>query len=428
MRNYFFIMLTIITAPMAANADMYSALKSVYETNPVISAARTNVSAAQTDVRLAKSETHPYIGAAANAGIARTQLMGETFDYNPTQIGIEAQQNIFQGFSTLARIKGAKGLLAAARADLYATEQNVFLDAINAYIGVLQASDVLKLNKNNQRVLQEYYDYCADLESVGRLTKTDVSQAAARLEMAKYAVADAQAKYDNGLETFRRIYGKDLAEYNDVDLARVQHLFPASISAAEADALKNHPVLIALAARENAARENILIAHKTILPSVDVRASAMQVDDLPYIDRARDRRVGVYLKFPLYDRGTAFANADKARHTVNEIGDQIVNARRVVVENLRHAWNTYDAQNYAIRAAQSGIKANQMALDGTREEQKRGRRTVLDVLNAEQEVLNTQVALANAKHAQIAAFFAVLSAAGQLNAQNLGIDETNEEH
>jgi len=426
MKQFRYGFMAMILAMPAAHADMYSALQIVYENNPVISAGRKSVGAAEMDVRLAKSEAHPYIGAAANADIARTKIMGETFDYKPTQIGIEARQNIFQGFSTIAQIKAAKGLLAAARADLYATQQNVFLDAINAYIGVLQADDVLNLNKNNRRVLQEYYDYCADMAGVGRLTKTDVAQAAARLEMAKYALADAQAKYDNSLESFRRVFGKTLSEYTDVDLKRMAHLFPESISEAETEALKSHPALIALDARENAARENITVAQKTMMPSVDVRASAMQADDLPYIDRVRDNRVGVYLKLPLYDRGTAFATTDKARYTVGEIEDQIVNARRVVIENLRRAWNTYEAQGYAIRAAESGIAANKMALDGTRAEQKSGRRTVLDVLNAEQELLNTQVSLSNAKHAQVAAFFAVLSAAGKLNAQNLGIVTTDD--
>ncbi len=424
MKSYkMFIAAIIIITATTAHADMYSALNMVYHSNPVISRARTAVNVARADVSLAKTGMKPYLGVGGNISAARTKIASETFDYNPTQIGVEFQQNVFQGFSNIAKIKAAKGILAAEMAALYATEQDIFLAAINAYIGVLRADEVLKLNQNNLRVLQEYYDYCQDLENVGKLTQTDVAQASARLEMAKYSLADARAKYDNSLETFRRLYGNTMAEYKDINMARVQHLFPASIFDAEECALKHHPALLALHARESAAKENITIARKTMLPSVDVRAASFQVDDLPYIDKVRDSRVGVYLSMPLYDRGTAFANTEKVRHTVAGIQDEIINVRRTITEKLRQSWNMYESQESAISAARAGIKANQMALSGTRAEQKNGRRTVLDVLNAEQELLNTQVSLAQAKYAQMSAFFAVLSAMGNLNAQNLGLTE-----
>lgn len=424
MKSYkMFITAIIIMTAATAHADMYSALDTVYHSNPVISQARAAVNVARADVSLAKTGMQPYLGVGGNISAARTKIASETFDYNPTQIGVEFQQNIFQGFSNITKIKAAKGILAAEMAALYATEQDVFLAAINAYIGVLRADEVLKLNQNNLRVLQEYYDYCQDLENVGKLTKTDVAQASARLEMAKYSLADAQAKYDNSLETFRRLYGGTMDEYTEINMTRVRHLFPASIFDAEECAIKHHPALLALHARESAAKENITIARKTMLPSVDVRAASFQVNDLPYIDKVRDSRVGVYLSMPLYDRGTAFANTEKVRHTVDGIQDEIINVRRTITEKLRQSWNMYESQESAISAAHAGIKANQMALAGTRAEQKNGRRTVLDVLNAEQELLNTQVSLAQAKYAQMSAFFAVLSAMGNLSAQNLGLTE-----
>ncbi len=427
-RSLYF-MIIAIAACYPARANLYHALRDVYETNPIISQQREAVNVAKMDVKLAQTEMKPYLGVAANAGVARTKIASETFDYVPTQIGVEFQQNIFEGFSTVARIKAAKGILAANVAALYATEQEVFLDAINAYVNVLRTGDVLKLNQNNYRVLKEYYEYCVDLQHVGKLTKTDVAQASARLEMAKYSQTDAQAKYDNSLETFQRIYGKTLNKYDEIDIDLARDLFPKSINSAEEFALKNHPAIIALEAQESAARENITIAYKSILPAIDVRAASMQVDDLPYVNKVRDSRVGVYLKMPLFDRGTAFANTDKARYTVAGIQEQIINARRTVIENLHQAWNMYDAQKSAIRAAESGVAANQMALSGTKEEQKRGRRTVLDVLNAEQELLNTQVSLAQAKYAQVSAFFAVLAATGTLNAANIGIDDAkNNQH
>lgn len=405
----------------AANADMYSALQSVYDTNPVIAAARSDVGVANSELAAARTDTKPYLGINANAGLARTRFLDNTYDTTPTEIGATFQQNVFQGFSTMAKIKGAKGIVAARQASLYATQQDVFLDAINAYINVLNAGEVLKLKKNNQRVLQEYYDQCRQKQKVGVLTATDVAQASARLERAKYQTIDARADYDNALETVRRIYGGAENEYTDISLERVAHLFPESVSDAEEYAIRNHPMIVALNAQESAARENITVARKTRLPSIDVRASVMQVNDIPVIDDVRDGRVGLYFSMPLYDKGTAAANVEKVRYTVAGIQEKSVEARRVIVEHLRQAWNNYDAQTYAIDAATAAVRANQLALDGTRAEQARGRRTVLDVLNAEQELLNSRVALSQATHGKISAYFAVLAATGRLSPENLGL-------
>lgn len=414
--------LFIFLCPCVANADMYSALQYVYDLNPVINQERSAVDVAQADVRASTTEFQPYLGLSGNAGVARTKVLGETFDYSPLQYGLEFQQTLFQGGANFARYKGAKNNLVAQQANLYATQQDVFMSAINAYIEVLNAKQVLYLNENNQRVLTEYYNFVRDRQSVGMLTRTDVSQASARLEMANYHVVDARAQYENALETFRRIYGDIDCKWTEINLTPVEHLFPDDIDVAEKEALRHHPILRALTAQEETARANITVAYKSILPSVDVRGSIQQIDDVPYLDDIRDSRVGVYLKVPLYDKGNAFANADKVRATVAGIQEQIINARRVIIENLRSAWNVFQAQEYAISATRASIDANKQALNGIRDEQARGRRTVLDVLNAEQELLNSQVAHTRAKHARISAYFAILSAIGVLTPENLGLD------
>lgn len=414
-----FYLLVLIVSAGGAKADVYSALQAVYDTNPVIAEARTAVGVANSELDAARTDLKPYLGINANAGLARTKAMDQTFDTVPTEIGATFQQNIFQGFSTMAKIKGAKGTVAARQASLYATQQDVFLDAINAYVNVLNADEVLNLKKSNQNVLQKYYDLYRQKQKVGVLTATDVAQASARLEGAKYQTIDAQADYDNALETFRRIYGRAEDKYTDITLGRVAHLFPETVEAAEEYAMRNHPLIVALNAQEAAARENITVARKTRLPSVDIKASAVQLNDIPVIDDVRDGRVGVYFSMPLYDKGSAAANIEKVRYTVAGIQERISDARRVIVEHLHQAWNNYDAQTYAITAAEAAVKANQLALDGTREEQARGRRTVLDVLNAEQELLNSRVSLTRARHGKIAAYFAVLAATGKLSAENL---------
>lgn len=403
-------------------ADMYAALNDVYMSNPLIKQARADVDLAQANLDSAKTELQPYLGLSGNVGLAQTQLAGMDFDYAPMQYGIEVQQNIFSGGAMFAKIKAGHGLAHAAQAQLYAVQQDVFMAAINAYIEVLNAREVMDLNENNQNVLQKYYDLVRDRMRVGMLTQTDVAQASARLEMAKYGVSDAVAKYDNALETFRRIYGRVDYKFADIDLDKIDGLFPESVSDAEEDALRNHPVLRALHAQEDATRQNITVARSSMVPSVDVRGAINRVDNVPFLDDITDSRIGVYLKVPLYDKGNAFANMDKVRANIAGIQEQVINTRRVIIENLRSAWNIYQAQEYAITATMASVDASKLALDGVRDEQARGRRTVLDVLNAEQELLNARVAHVRAKHARISAFFAVLSAMGELSPENLGLE------
>lgn len=406
---------------VGADADVYSALQYVYDNNPVIKQGRADVAAALANVDLAKTDLQPYLGINGNIGVARTEIDDYVFDYSSRQYGIEMQQNLFQGGAMFAKIKGANASLDATVANQNATEQEVFLDAINAYIEVLNAKDVLMLNQNNEQVLVQYYQFVKDGYDLGRMTNTDVSQAAARLEMAKYQVSDANAKYENAVETVRRIVGDFNCKYRDIDIDELMELFPESVQDATEVALRQHPVLIALNASEAAAKQNIRVAYKSMLPQIDIRGAIQRMDNVPLLDDVQDSRVGVYLRMPLYDRGNAFANADRVRANVAAIHEQIINARRVVVENLTAAWNIFHSQKAAIRAADAGVHANTVALAGIRDEQLHGRRTVLDVLNAEQELLNSRVAYTRANHAKISAFFAVLAAMGELTPENLGL-------
>ncbi len=415
------LLLTSFSVPVSA--DMYTSLQQVYETNPQILAEREKVNKTAADLDLAKTGWQPTIGATAGIARAKTKVdaLNQDDSYTQKEYGISASQNIFHGFSTTAQIKAMKSLLRAQEANLYATEQRVFLSAIDAYIHVLNTQQVLKLNQNNERVLKQYYDLYVEKEKVGVLTKTDVAQAQARWEGAKYRVIEARAEYDNALETFRRIYGMVDETYPEINLKRAEDIFPRNIEEAERTALASHPALTAVEAQEEAAEENITVARQTLMPSVDIKASVLKYHDIPVAEEITDSRIGVYLTVPLYDKGATFANTKKAKAEKSEIKMKYTETRRVVLEQLRQAWNLYQAQTSAIASAKARVSANKLALAGVRDEQQRGRRTVLDVLNAEQELLDSQVMLTQAKHAKISAYFAVLSGMGQLTPQNLNI-------
>ncbi len=404
--------------------NMYRELQGVYNTNPIIAGARSAVGSASAGIDLARGGYKPYLGITAGVGAAHSEIMGMDFDYNPAIVAGEIRQPVFAGGATVAGIKAARALYDSEIAVLYSTTQDVFLSAINAYINVLNTQRVLELNENNLRVLNEYFEFVSNRADVGILTQTDVASATARVAGAKYSVATARADYDNAIETYMRIFGNAPDDdMDEIDIDVVAHLFPDDVDTGLEYALASHPALRALNAQEIAARADITIARQTRMPAIDVRASAMQVEDTPILGRVRDGRVGVYLSVPLYDRGAAGARVERARFTIDGIGEQIQNARRTIRENLNMAWNIYNAQDAAITAGESRVAAAKLALTGIRDEQARGRRTVLDVLNAEQELLDARVSLARAKHAKTSAYFAVIAAIGKLTAENVGIDK-----
>ena len=148
-----------------ANADMYSALQQVYQTNPQILSARQKVKSASAGVDLARTGWQPSVGATAGIARAKTKLNNTDFDYTQKQVGITLSENIFHGFSTTAQIDAAKSMAVLEKANLYATEQDVFLQAVNAYINVLNAREVLDLDKNNHKVLEEYFSLCEQRKS-----------------------------------------------------------------------------------------------------------------------------------------------------------------------------------------------------------------------------------------------------------------------
>ena len=180
-------------------------------------------------------------------------------------------------------------------------------------------------------------------------------------------------------------------------------------------------MLVAVQAQYAAADENITVARQTYMPSVDVKASAVKYHDIPVVDEITDGRIGVHLTVPLYDKGVTRAQKRKAKATRSEVQMMMIQTRRTILEHLRQAWNRYQAQKSAIEAADLRVRAARLALSGVRDEQEQGRRTVLDVLNAERELLDARVMRTQAGHARVAAYFAVLSGMGRLTPEALSL-------
>jgi outer membrane protein len=290
---------------------------------------------------------------------------------------------------------------------------------------VIRDRSIVTLNENQTRVLQTNLQASRDRFEVGDLTRTDVAQSEARLSLARSSLALAQGRLRSSEENYRRVIG----ELPD-ELAPPPALppLPQTPEQAVEIALANNPDIIAINAQARAAGLDISVARADRLPTLSGVTSSRYLNALgtapaPLQNSEASAGVGLQARIPLYQGGVVGARVRQAQAVQSQIVEQGIAVERTIVANTRAAFATYRASLQAIESNEVAVAANSLALEGTRAEQTVGTRNVLDVLNAEQELLNSQVALVSARRDAYVAGFALLNAMGQAEADDLNLEE-----
>lgn len=422
-------------AAMPATAEtLRDAFVQTYTTSPVLTAARERLRATDEGVPLAKADSRPRLSSTVGVtqstnGITKLTNGGRT---------LTAQLNLtlplYQGGRVRNAINAAEARVMAGRADLRTTEGNVFTDAVSAYMNVIRDQSVVELNRKNVDVLNTNLRASRDRFQVGDLTRTDVAQSEARLSLARSQFATAQGNLTSSRETFRRVIG---TWPERLEAPPALPKLPANADEAVQIALDNSPAIQTAGANTQAANYDVRTARAARLPTfsaiggsaynnfLGTRAQSAGLPDnsgvtLP--NTASENNVGVSLTLPLYQGGLVGARVRQAQATENQALEQAISVERQVIATVRAAYAIFQAAGAAIIANQQAVSANTLALEGVRAENSAGTRTVLDVLNAEQELLNSQVALVTAQRDQYVAGFALLNAMGRAQASELGLD------
>mgnify|MGYP005845988183 CR=1 FL=1 len=421
-----------------APSDVWSqtlaeALAEAYGTNPTLQAARAELRATDEGVAQALSNWRPSIVATGTAQRTSTQsllsgggvgfgsIAGVTNDdtRNVYSTGVRVEQNLFRGGQTIAETREAKARVAAGRARLTDTEQNVLLDAVTAYMDVLRDGATVELNANNVVVLQRQLEASQDRFDVGEITRTDVAQSEARLSRARSALIQAEANRTNSRATYERVMG---AAPGTLDPAPPLPALPASEEEALQLALANNPAIMASRFNEEATRHSIDGAKGTLLPSVTLEGEFGYADNpSSAVDNAESGSVTARLTVPLYQSGAEYSRIRQAKQLNSQSRLQIAEAVRQTQEGVASAWEIYRAANAQIESDREQVRANEIALDGVRQESQVGSRTTLDVLDAEQELLDSRVALVTSERDAYVAAYRLLAAVGYLTAGRLGL-------
>ena len=416
----------LATSPASADT-LRDALVSAYRTNPTLTAQRESLKSTDAGVAIARAAGRPQISATVglNRDLARSGILDSGGKGPTLSAGADLSVPLFNGGAVRSGINAARARVDAGRATLRAVEGDVFVTAVSAYMDVIRDRAIVELNQNNVKVLSTNLEATRDRFEIGDLTRTDVAQSEARLELSRSQLEIAAGRRIASEAVYRQVIGHAPGE-----LAPPPPLPPLPATAEEAVriALTSNPDLVAITNSARAAGFDVGAARASRLPTLSGVVSETYVNALGGNDISGQPRTGTQTtaglnaRIPIFQGGLPSARIRQAQAIEGQVFEQVIGTERAVVAATRSAFATYDAAQKAILSNSVAVKANELALEGARAEQSVGTRTVIDVLNAEQELLNAQVQLVSAKRDAYVAGFQLLNAMGQAEARDLGLD------
>lgn len=416
--------------PASANAPrtLAEALVATYLTQPALQAERAKLRATDENVPTALAGWRPTVVMGGSTGYGD----GLSRSYNTTSgrwlntpgtrfIGTgqaSVTQNLYTGGKTQANLNKAKDQVYAERATLLAAEQNSFISAVQAYVGVIQTKQLLALQVNNEQVLARQLQATNDRFRVGEITRTDVAQAEAALEGARATRETAEGNLANARGTFVQVIGA----YPPDDLLEPQPLALPVKGEQDAEALAstNNPTVITALFNDSAAKDAVDVAFAALLPQVSLQGQTFQQNNAAVRSTASNGyQVLAQVSVPLYQGGSEYSAVRQAKQSQQQTHKLVEDARRTAVQAAVTAWDTLVAAKAAAASTRAQIRANQVALEGVEREAIVGSRTTLDVLNAQQALLNSRVNLVTALAQTVTASYQVAAAIGRLTARDL---------
>ena len=425
--------------PLAAPAradTLEQALVEAYQNNPTLNSQRAAVRATDENVPAALAGYRPKVSVNASGGEQSLSTTTKTSGIVPgtpttylTQSGYNApygagatiSQTLYNGFQTANRTRVAESQVFAARETLRNTEQQVLLSAATAYMNLLRDTAILDLQRRNVEVLQEQLRQTRDRFNVGEVTRTDVAQAELSLAAGRSQVLSAEATYTASLATYRQVIGVNpgkLAPGTPVD-----RFSPTKVNDAIAVGTATHPSIATAQYNVDAALDQVKVAEGALLPTVSLQGNVQQ-NFASSLNTYASYSASVLgqLSVPIYQGGGEYAAIRQAKETLGQKRIDLDTARDSVRQSVVQSWGQLEAGKANIEATQAQVTASEIALNGVREEARVGQRTTLDVLNAQQVLVNARVALVTAQHDRVVASYTLLASVGRLSPQVLGLN------
>jgi outer membrane protein len=420
--------LAFACAHAGAQAQTFDeALNSAVRSNPNMEDARLGVRSAQYDRMQARAGYLPSLGLSGSYGVqdieTRTQqpIIGETVrdeHFEPSTASVRLSQQVFTGGRRGGEMRAANAGLDGARHALRATEQDVILATARVYLNVIAGQDIARLRAEQVEALERELSATQRRLQVGEVSRTDLLQVQTRLSGARADVARARADLDVAHARYEEVVGAPAEA-----LAPAPHVAnaPATLDEAIARGRAAHPDVLERRAQVDAARGRVAVERAALLPQVSIVGSYDQYEDDDFIDRRREgSSAAAQVSVPLFEGGYAWARMGRERVNVRRAEVRVAAAEREVASSVASAWSEAVAAREVVQSAREQVEASAQALAGAERERGLGLRTTIDVLNAQDEWRDAQIALARAQALDILAGYALLAATGALTLETAG--------
>lgn len=404
-------LLSIAATPVSAEGLM-DAIAAAYATNPELAAARAAVRQVDETVPIVRTGMRPSVGGSVNFN---QELDDQLNDFGRrTVTGVRVTQPVWAGGRVQAEIRAADAQIGAARERLRSLENRIIADAVAAYADVLATRAEVDLNSNQVRVLQQQLRASSDRFEVGDLTRTDVAQSQARLETARANFVAAEGNAVRAEQSYLRIVGRPAGNLEPLPALPT---LPPDVETARSAALASNPDLRAARYDEKSAGERVTAVRRERFGQANVNSTfAYQSINggplAPFQIDGLTGAIGVTATIPIMTSGLISARTRQVQAVQSEALEQIEAVSRLVVENSSNAWVVFQVAESVIQSAKVAIEANTLAAEGVKQENLVGSRDIIEVLNAEQELLNTRVALVRAERDKYIAAYRLLQVIG----------------
>jgi outer membrane protein len=400
-----------------------AALVRAYQNNPQLNAQRAAVRSTDENVPQALSGYRPRVAITGSAGYQYTDLLSSSGPGGgsaklqgpqvPRAVGATITQTLFNGQQTANRTRAAEGQVSSAREGLRVLEQTVLLAAATIYMDYLRDAAIVEVQRSNVRVLEQTLKQTRDRFNVGEVTRTDVAQSEAQLAAGRTQQLTAESNLTTTRSNFRRIIGNEpeqLAPGSPVD-----RFLPPTLSGAVDLGLTENPNVTAAMFGIDVSYLQVKVNEGALFPTVTLQASVQQAyEQTIAVARQFSTSAVAELSVPVYQGGAEYSLIRQSKETLAQQRLNLEQVRDQTRASVVQAWGQLLAGRAQVASAQSQVSASEIALNGVREEAKAGQRTTLDVLNAQQALVNARVALVTAQHDRVVASYAVLNAVGRL--------------
>ncbi|HJM60489.1 MAG TPA: TolC family outer membrane protein [Alphaproteobacteria bacterium] len=420
--------LTVVSGAACAQS-LQESLASSYVGDPRLLAERAALRAIDEGVSSAQSGWRPTVSINGSVGKRyQNNTLGTGVSSSnwtlPASADLSLSQPLWRGGAITAEAEVAENRVFAARANLVVVEQQVLLESATAYMTVVRDQSVVGLSINNERVLERQLQAARDRFEVGEITRTDVAQAEARLADTVAQRIRAEGNLEVSRADYQRSVGFLPGELAFPDLEAFLPL-PGTKDEALAYATQRNPAIISAGFNDRAALFDISVAAAALMPQLSLDSALRRNwDPNSFFSETDTAEIIANVTVPLYQSGAEYARVRELQQTAVQRRRQLDDARRAVRKTAGQAWEELNAAEAGIRALKSSVNANEIALEGVRQEADVGARTVLDVLDAEQELFEARVALVRAETDAAVAAFRLTEVSGAMTAAALRLPVT----